>query len=334
MNMKRILNLGLFYLSYQLKLVGVPHKPFFFWIEPTNICNLKCKNCPQARGIKGEKGFMSIELFRRITEEAKELNPMLTTLHLSGEPLLHKQIHQLVRVAKDAGLIVSFASNGALLDEVKAKQIIGSGLDAIKFDFSPDREEFEIVKTGADWEIILENITNFLKLKKERQLVKPIVTIRHLTLNTDKTGIEEDFKRLKDMFIDYPVNIVPYELHNWSGEYAEQDDICKFSRTETNYYPCSHLWTSFTIRWNGTVVPCCRDLNGEYIVGDITAQSIKEIWNGRRLVQLREKLKGRRFKDVYLCRSCSKLWEGKKPLHLLIEHVMKKGPRVKKDIMR
>jgi MoaA/NifB/PqqE/SkfB family radical SAM enzyme len=41
-------------------------------IEPTNHCNLKCAFCPVNRGMKRQKGIMSLENFKAIVDEVKD----------------------------------------------------------------------------------------------------------------------------------------------------------------------------------------------------------------------------------------------------------------------
>ena len=66
-----------------------------------------------------------------------------------------------------------------------------------------------------------------------------------------------------------------------------------------------------SILWDGRVVPCCIDFVGEYLLGDVRKESLLEIWNGDKLVELRKKIIGRRYKEVNLCKGCDVLFKPK-----------------------
>jgi radical SAM protein with 4Fe4S-binding SPASM domain len=66
---------------------------------------------------------------------------------------------------------------------------------------------------------------------------------------------------------------------------------------------CPHPYSQMVIRPDGKVSLCCVDAIGQMTLGDINEQSILEIWNGKKYVQLREQLiKGSEF--VPVCHTC------------------------------
>jgi radical SAM protein with 4Fe4S-binding SPASM domain len=77
-----------------------------------------------------------------------------------------------------------------------------------------------------------------------------------------------------------------------------------FAIESTNHCNCSHLWESLVITWDGHVVPCCYDYDAKETLGDITRQSLWEIWNGEAYRGLRRKgLDG--CNDSPLCSGCT-----------------------------
>ena len=64
------------------------------YIEITNICNLKCKFCPDTSRVKR---YMTIENFEKIIEKiCKYTN--LVCLHVKGEPLLHNNLEEILQI--------------------------------------------------------------------------------------------------------------------------------------------------------------------------------------------------------------------------------------------
>lgn len=316
---KNKLNLFKFIINYQLLFTELSHSPFLFWIEPTNICNLKCVTCPQSLDHRGEKGVMDLELYKIVLEQVNKLKPTALMLHLAGEPLIHPMLDKMVRLAKETGIYTQFATNGTMLHREKADKLLDAGIDAIDIAFCENREVFSKLRGGADWQVVYENIVDFLKAKKRRGKPYPFVQITNIDTNS-----ESSVGKISKLFSDLPYNnIINFEVHSWGGDFASQmkNDMFFTRMRKNSYYPCSHLWSSMVIRWNGEVVPCCRDLEGDFILGDVKKENLRDIWNNSKAIYLRKIHKNNKYQKVKLCRNCTKLWEGEKPYHLVLQHI-------------
>ena len=98
------------------------------------------------------------------------------------------------------------------------------------------------------------------------------------------------------------------EAHTFGGKVSQNGDK-KFRKVGRKYVPCTFLWYSLSIKWDGTVVPCCVDLAGDMPLGDVRKESLLKIWNGQRLIQLREKIASGKYRDIALCGGCDILWK-------------------------
>ena len=58
------------------------------------------------------------------------------------------------------------------------------------------------------------------------------------------------------------------------------------------------------ILWSGEVVPCCRDAQGEMVMGNIFQEDISRIWNGPRYRSFRKKLL-KQPAEIGICHLCS-----------------------------
>ncbi|MBY8999028.1 MAG: SPASM domain-containing protein [Candidatus Thorarchaeota archaeon] len=59
-----------------------------------------------------------------------------------------------------------------------------------------------------------------------------------------------------------------------------------------------------TIGWNGDVILCCNDVDGEFILGNLSDQSISEIWNSKRLLAIKRIHKQKQFERIPICHTC------------------------------
>lgn len=88
-----------------------------FFIELTNVCNMNCLFCPNDL-MKRKKGFMSKGLYFKIIDEisSKKISDAIS-LHIMGEPLLHKNIIEFVDYAQEKKLNINLITNGILLNK-------------------------------------------------------------------------------------------------------------------------------------------------------------------------------------------------------------------------
>lgn len=290
----------------------LPMGPLYINVEATNACNLKCTTC--SRDGTRKLGFMDMELFRKIIDQAVESDVYEASLFLAGESLLHKQLPEMVEYTVSRGIESWLVTNGVLLTRDKSQALLDAGLENIWISLDGDcKEDYEALRVGADYEEVVQNVVDLLTLKKQRGTDKPDVRIHMIkTLDNPHQEVREDFAAI---FRDLPLNgIFARNPHDWRGE---KEGINMASRG-TNYYPCNALWSAMSIAWDGQVVGCSADLNGTQIFGDINHQTIMEIWNCEDMARHRRLLREKRYKELPLCAECHGLWfEGNPKLHVL-----------------
>jgi len=282
------------------------HAPVALNLEPTNRCNLRCKFC--SINPKRESGDMDWDFFRSKVDEASEAGVVSINLYLSGEPLLHPRIADMVAYVSEKRLFSYIHTNATPLTRKMASDLIDAGLDSISFSFDgEDKETYESHRIGAKYERTLENIRGFLEEKKIRGTPWPrarIQIIRDMEQFDESRITREVAPEFKSLFENLPLDcfhqIAPFNLR------GEKDDLALPGRK--NYFPCFQLWAGMSVSWNGRVVGCCGDLNARCIIGDLNRQSILEVWNSEQLRRMRELLINEEYEKVPLCARCSFLW--------------------------
>ena len=81
------------------------------YVEITNICNRNCSFCP---GTKRETDSMSLEKFSHILGSLQGVTKHLY-FHIMGEPLIHPNLRQFIKMAKESGFHPMITTNGTLL---------------------------------------------------------------------------------------------------------------------------------------------------------------------------------------------------------------------------
>lgn len=289
--------------NYKKKATVLPYLPIRLWIEPTSFCNLKCVMCPNKDLDRKDKGYMTFDLFRKVIDEAKNFIHETNLIH-RGESLLHPEFFEMVRYAAAAGIVTKLHTNGTLLDETKARALLGSGLDQLTFSFDGyDKATYESIRVNACYERTIGNILGFLRLKKEIGAKKPYTILELIDFpDVYKDVGRAEKKKFLAQFDGLPLDRVRVkEMHNWAGEIGGGAKGRKYS-------PCTFLWASLIIFWDGAVLPCTQDFFGDLAVGNVKDSMLAGIWNNGRMVELREKAVKGDIADLKPCSGCDRPW--------------------------
>jgi len=283
-------------------------------LEASSICNLRCMYCPTGTKHENSRGKMSMEVFGRIVDEIKLYNKVdVVVLYHGGESFLNKNMFRMIRKLKSIGIrLVKTNTNGMLFNEKMLTEVMDSGLDSITFSLdglSP--QENDQIRRGADYFEIANTIKRLIALKREVNSKTPEIRIANVQIPEEETirsGKEistprymlDDFAEFKDEIIFEPYYSIKWPGYECSAEYVL---ICPQSAelVEPSNY-CDHVVQLITFRWDGDVVPCCRDITSEYVIGNIMVKSLPEIWNNERYKKLRESIYTRNH--MPMCTSC------------------------------
>ncbi len=278
--------------DYLLRKTEISAYPSVLGIETTGRCNLDCIMCPR-REMTRQTGDMDISLFERIIDDISG-RVEFVWLQDYGEPLLNKNIFRMIEYAKKRGLSTGISTNATALTGEAAENILASGLDYIIFAFDgATRETYEKIRKGADYTVVKQNINRFIgkKMKYNARIFTVIQCIY----------MEETEKEINDFIRTWNIKGVDgtrIRQLTYSGNRG------KFKNT-LHGRPCYWLWSDPHIKWDGTVVPCCQDVNAVYPLGSITNESLSALWNSEGMVRLREKHISGKQNEIPLCKDCN-----------------------------
>lgn len=264
-------------------------------LENTNHCNANCRMCPREKMTR-PKGFMSLELFKRLADECATDGTKEMHLEGFGEPLLDKHILEKIRYAKKAGIKKTLiVTNASLLNEDIAKELLSSGLDKLKISFyGTNKQEYEQVHCGLCYDEVMENITRLLELRRQHENSTLKVSIKYI-------GQMHKFLKFACQW-GAQAKIQFSRLHNYS--YGRKYIKVKNKRKRVCAMVANPI---MQILWDGRVVPCCYDFNGVIILGDVHHNSIREVWNSPQYKQFRSLHRKYEFDRLPLCKNCDKL---------------------------
>jgi radical SAM protein with 4Fe4S-binding SPASM domain len=121
--------------------IGYPGHPVW---EVTTACNLRCIHCHTTGGLP-DPGELSTDEGKRLIDQLAEVESFRTLIYTGGEPLVRRDIFDLLRHSQKAGFANIIATNGILIDSEMAWKLKDHGVvcHAISLDAAdPDVHNF------------------------------------------------------------------------------------------------------------------------------------------------------------------------------------------------
>ena len=178
--------------------------PVCLYLETTNRCNLLCETCPRTFETLEPPADMSFELFRSIVDQVP--NVQRVVLHGVGEPMLVKELPQMIRYLKERNIYVLFNTNGTLLNPKQRQNMIDSGLDELRVSLdAAEADSFLKVRGKPFFDRIVRNVGELTKLQAATGATTPRVSLW-------LTGMKETVRELPE-FVRLAARIGVKEVH-------------------------------------------------------------------------------------------------------------------------
>lgn len=286
--------------------------PYILDLEATNCCNLDCVMCWR-QIMKRKQGVMPFAMFKKIADEAAKEGCKGIRLIRFGEPLLNKNIFEMIKYAKSKGLLVHMTTNGLLLNDQKIKNILDSKLDSIIFSFQgTNKQEYEKIRNNKNYDLLESNVKKLAELRKKLALDHPHIQVTTTILDETEEQIKEFYSKwskIADNVDHWYTAFLGLENVERIKPLMERQKISKHlqEREKMRGFRCTEVMTKLSIDWNGDVTACCQDFNSALSVGNLNKNTLKEIWNGEKMSILRHVLsqEGGRAKIPFCSKLCT-----------------------------
>jgi organic radical activating enzyme len=255
----------------------VKSKPFVLRIEPTNICNLRCPRCSCGLGTDPrEKGFMTLDDYTAIIEENKT-TAALVRLDGNGEPLLHPQIFQMIKIAKAAGYSVSLSTNFNTMPSVDIESFPESGLDRLIVSVDGSTQEsYEKYRVGGALALVEENLIKLQKIKQKLKCNNPFIEIQFLNWGYN----QDDIQAVKKKALLWKANRFQVISPDWAEKNAKADTA--------KPKKCFWLWGVLTLDWQLNYHSCTNAWTHTWPGLNMKEVPVKSFWNHPQMVEARK----------------------------------------------
>jgi len=280
---------------------NIPEIPFVDQVELTSACPMHCGFCP--RGIAGRMnrptGFMALDLFVRMLPQLNPWQPRyrMIELHHLGESLLHPDLDRFVAAATEHGIPTELSVNPSLLAPELAARLVGAGLRrlVVSLDGMDDETLVAIRGPQALYSKAERNLAALIDaLAKQPEPMK--VVIQMLELDRNRSQRELFMERWGQLGLPY----VEAYLKKLDGPDPDTAEV----HPEPEIYLCNYPWRSVVVLWDGRVVPCCRDHDAAYVLGDLRHETLRDLWHGPKTRDLRHAHRSGQCPREHLCFEC------------------------------
>ena len=282
----------------------------------TNRCNLRCRMCdiPLA-----ETEELETRVWERVIQEAAALGAN-TVVFSGGEPLLREDLCELISFAKKQKMAAFVTSNGILLDEKRAYELLRAGVDVVNISIEGPEEVHDHFRGKGSFARALSAIKNLRKYDVECTLASVVTAknFKHLPfivelarqhgvttfklqpfnrlfLNTEKKGEEfflseedapafkETIKKVISLCQEYGIGTNPTKyLTEMSGHLVK-----KHSHGKSD---CPALYLSCPVNAKGEIYPCWVLGGPAHALGSVKENSLSSIWSSARRSEIIERI--------------------------------------------
>ena len=288
------------------------------YIEPTTKCNLTCKMCFRHTWFDEPICDLSLEDYRQV------LSTMPKTVQTiffggMGEPLFHKDILEMIRLAAQTGAEVELLTNGTLLTEEMIYGILDAGLTRLWISIDDLQTDSSINATnsaGGDHAghnhsgLVLSNIRMLNKIRQK--------ALSSISLGITFVAMKSNAHQLAKLpFFDLNIPEAAdgirslmrkqnFNLYFNDQPVLRKTGYCKFVREGMTF-----------VRADGKVCPCMALLHNGYTYlhdirrkithcsfGNIKEQPLAEIWSSQEYKTFRRKFDEFDFASCLYCGHC------------------------------
>lgn len=319
----------------------MPKRQLYLQWDSTNECNLQCKHCYHHLHTS-DKREMNLEETKKMLDDLKETSKrwsMTPRISISGgEPLMRKDLFDILNYANENGIITAILTNGTLLTPEKSKEIYSMGVRRVQISIDGKKETHNQIRARPfAYDKALEGIVN-------ASLFGIDVTVSMTLMQSNKGEFEEviqasinagakkvgfktyvpdkrlgandpEYVNAKEAFFVFKDTKKLIEKYSHKITVLTSDTLwrilepnssVKEMATKENKYltGCSAGYRALSVLSDGTVYPCRRL---PIQIGDITEGISNLIVNNKVMQELRNLDKMKRnssCEKVSYCRGC------------------------------
>lgn len=269
--------------------------PLILYLESALACNLMCTMCyqsdPKLVGLikdhakDGRPIMMNWDLYTKLIDEGAEHGLCAVVFAGRGEPTLNPRFTEMLQYAHDKGVLdIKINTNATRLTETMVRDwlSIGAPLSVVFSVDAADKEGFEAIRIGANFDQVMANIKMFDRIRETEFPDSPVRSRISMTLFQDNQDPEAARKLWGELVDEFSAKNARSEQ---SGSIYQ--DAGMPARNLSPGKKCRALFIRLHVWADGTVNPCEDDYLSTLALGDANTQTIASLWTSQQLRTMR-----------------------------------------------
>lgn len=278
--------------------------PRYFEIQTASYCNGGCSICPYTdTAPRLPAGFMSMPLFKKIIDQiAAENNWGIKIIpYMNNEPFLDPQIFERLKYINKQcpNCDIEISTNLSRFDKEAQKKLSEVDIKDLRLSiFGFTKKSYESVMRNLKW-----------------QTAK-----RHLDLLVNNRDLRSHIGQVSLVMVDYPgmtkrdiqlasrycrKHFIKFEF--W-GFLDRGNNVAKYKNNvfKNKVMGCeqNRVLDRMHILFDGRVILCCMDWRQQYILGNLSRQTINLVWNSKKFQDIRKTIYGGTSDKSLICKRC------------------------------
>lgn len=278
-------------------------RPYLMQIETTTVCNATCWMCPRDQATRSNhKNRMDEEVFKSTILQFADMGGQMVLPFIDGEPLADSRMVDFVEwIAANTNLTIGWYTNGSLLTEDKARRLLSTRrIPWFNVSMQGGNKETYERNMGLEWERTITNVERLIEINRE--LGSPAQIRANMCVGGPSIASVEDFKARWSRFPEVLICLGAYS--NFGG--LGKDEVGDAPWRGIKRQVCDRGTRHVYVFWNGDVGQCCFDLIGSIVYGNVTEQSLYDIWDSPKARASRAAHWELRVKDMPpICHACT-----------------------------
>ncbi|MBC8123943.1 MAG: radical SAM protein [Gemmatimonadaceae bacterium] len=309
--------------------------PLGVQVETTNYCNFKCIMCNREVLPGMDENHLTLQAFKRLIAQ---IQPAVAVMNGLGEPLMDRTIFDKLDACRRAHILTTMPTNLSFVRGERLERLLASPPNILQLSIDGgERTSYEAIRGRADYDQIMANFWALSKRYDHRSFhIRVLIALQRLNLGDfepmyammersnfneitvvpffDYGHTGEHFRHLQPMDgqVDATVEQINAVLPGtrgkrrnfyirWRG--AVQQLKPKSPQADTGTPICLLPWYSTYLDAKLNVYPCCFLQGSEHVMGNLSQQSVAEVWQGERYAHFRSRMLHDRG-NLAGCRTC------------------------------
>lgn len=274
--------------------------PYLLQIETFVGCNAKCVMCGMHQ-LKRKFGEMPWSIFTTAIKDAKEMGISTVIPFINGEPIKDKRLFDILNYIKKEipNADIGWYTNGQLITkDIVTKLAKVGNVHTFNISIHGGNKETYAKVMGLDWDNLIKKLDILTETNKE--LGNPFTIKAHFC---DFSLTHDSVEGFKQLCTKYNIEPGICCFSNFGGLVHDKYGEGLTSSWEDRV--CDRALNHVYILNNGDVVSCCFDIHSVNCFGNITEQSLKDIWNSPKHIEFINKHKNKDYSGLSVCQKCN-----------------------------